>query len=155
MARQVQTTLSDPTEKKLSHALQRLIEGSPTHPKVRAKLEKRQAAGKPYGLVSFSNVALEAGVSRTLIGHVDCAYPKVRNAILKAKKASPAAETVRALRREIAELKSTQAQLITVCASLRTELDRAKARLVELGDDPTVKRIGVNFRARPPKKPNA
>ncbi|MBD9437949.1 hypothetical protein IB223_17760 [Pseudoxanthomonas sp. PXM03] len=147
--------MSDPTEKKLSQALQRLIEGSPTHPKVRAKLEKRQAEGEPYGMVSFSNVALEAGVSRTLIGHVDCAYPKVRNAILKAKKASPAAETVRALRREIAELKNTQAQLITVCASLRAELDRAKARLVDLGDDPTVKRMGVNFRARPPKKPNA
>ena len=147
--------VSDPTEKKLSQALQRLMKGSPTHPKVRAKLEKRQAAGKPYGLVSFSNVALEAGVSRTLIGHVDCAYPKVRNAILKAKKASPAAEVVRALRREIAELKSTQNQLITVCASLRAKLTRAEARVVELGGDPTVKRLGVNFRARSPKKPSA
>ena len=147
--------MSDPTAKKLTEALQRLIDGAPTHPKVRAMLEKRQAAGTPYGLVTFSNVALEAGVSRTLIGHVDCPYPKVRNAILKAKKSSPAAEIVRALRREIAELKSKNAELITACASLRAAYDRDQARLIQLGADPKIKPARINFRAKPPKKPNA
>lgn len=147
--------MNDPTAKRLEEALQRLRDGTPTNAQVRAALEKRQAAGKQYNLVSVSNVALEAGVSRTLIGHVDCPYPKVRNAILKAKKASPAAAALRALRQEIAELKTTRTQLITVCASLRAELDRAKARLVELGADPTVKRMAVNFRVRRPKRPDA
>ncbi|WP_066739195.1 hypothetical protein [Cupriavidus sp. D384] len=59
-------------------ALKRLIEGTPTNPKVKLKA----ANGKLR--VNVLNVSLEAGHSRSLVGLANCAYPKVREAILEA-----------------------------------------------------------------------
>lgn len=47
----------------------------------RLKLKKKN--GRPVR-ISYSAVAEEAGKSRTLIGHQNCPYPEVRNAIGKA-----------------------------------------------------------------------
>ena len=60
--------MSDPTEKKLSQALQRLIKGSPTHPKVRAKLEKRPSLRDRLNAAKeecAAQVAPEKDISRT------------------------------------------------------------------------------------------
>lgn len=136
----------DSTKQQLKDALRRLRDGEPAHPKLRATLDSKRSVGKTYNLVSIANVALEAGVSRTLIGYDDCPYPAIRMAILKAKKAAPSSSTIKVLRQEIAELRRHKAELVTVIASLRAELDRAQKSLIELGVDPTVRTMRRNFR---------
>ncbi len=57
--------------------------------------------------VTISNVAREAGCSRTLIGHEGCAYPEVRNEVLKlmaAQKGKTLNEEIGRLREEVAAL---------------------------------------------------
>lgn len=142
----------DSTKQQLKDALQRLRDGEPAHPKLRATLDSKRSVGKTYNLVSIANVALEAGVSRTLIGYDDCPYPAIRMAILKAKKAAPSVSTIKVLRQEIAELKRQKSELITVIASLRSELDRAQKTLIELGADPTVRPVRRNFRNKRTKQ---
>lgn len=140
------------TEQQLKGALKRLREGEPAHPKLRAILDSKRSTGKAYNLVSIANVALEAGVSRTLIGYDDCAYPAIRMAILKAKKAAPNSLIIKALRQEITQLKRHTTELITVIASLRAELDRAQKSLIELGVDPAVRPMRRNFRNKRTKR---
>lgn len=47
------------------------------------RLKSKTSKGRAVR-ISYSAVAAEAGRSRTLIGHVDCAYPAVRQAIREA-----------------------------------------------------------------------
>ncbi|WP_152412159.1 hypothetical protein [Xanthomonas phaseoli] len=68
--------MKDTTKQQLEDALRRLRDGEPAHPKLRASLDSKLGAGKTYNLVSIANVALEAGVSRTLIGYDGCQYPQ-------------------------------------------------------------------------------
>jgi hypothetical protein len=84
-------------------ALARLQQNAPRN----ANLAKRALRAELR--INVSNVALEAGHSRTLIGHANCRYPKLRASILAAKQ--PMAEThtaiatIRALRQTIQELR--------------------------------------------------
>jgi hypothetical protein len=102
----------DPIEQDLLEALQRLIEGKPTHKNLKAKAKSGTLK------VNTSNVALEAGRSRTLIALEDCRYPKVREAVKLAQGGKKA-------------LPTTYTQLI---ASLRADLAAVKAerRLLEM-----------------------
>lgn len=104
--------MPDPIEQDLLSALQRLVEGKPTHKTLKAKAKEGRLK------VNTSNVALEARRSRTLIALEDCRYPKVREAVKLAqggKKAQP----------------TTYTQLI---ANLRADLAAVKAerRLLEM-----------------------
>lgn len=101
----------DPIEQDLLDALHRLVEGKPTHKALRAKAKEGRLK------VNSSNVALEAGRSRTLIALEDCRYPKVREAVKLAQGGKNA-------------LPTTYTQLI---ANLRADLATVKAerRLLE------------------------
>lgn len=66
-------------EKKLWEALSRVKDGTPQQPALLILSKKRKLK------LTISSVAKEAGVSRTLIGHEGCRYPKVRLAILETK----------------------------------------------------------------------
>ncbi|WP_426803430.1 hypothetical protein [Xanthomonas campestris] len=144
--------MKDSTQRRLEDALRRLRDGEPAHPQLRASLDSKLCAGKTYNLVSIANVALEAGVSRTLIGYDGCQYPAIRMAVLKAKKAAPSSSVIKTLRQEIAELRRQKAELITVIASQRADLDRVHKSLIELGADPTVRSLRRNFRNRQVKQ---
>lgn len=101
----------DPIEQDFLDALQRLVEGKPTHKTLKAKAKEGRLK------VNSSNVALEAGRSRTLIALEDCRYPKVREAVKLAQRGKKA-------------LPTTYTQLI---ANLRADLATVKAekRLLE------------------------
>ncbi|WP_157769424.1 hypothetical protein [Xanthomonas campestris] len=144
--------MKDSTKQQLENALTRLRDGEPVNPKLRAILDSKLGAGKTYHLISIANVALEAGVSRTLIGYDGCQYPAIRMAVLKAKKAAPSSSIIKSLRQEIAELRRQKAELITVIASQRADLDRVHKSLIELGADPTVRSLRKNFRNRQAKQ---
>lgn len=95
----------DPIEQDFLDALQRLIEGKPTHKTLKTKAKSGTLK------VNTSNVALEAGRSRTLIALEDCRYPKVREAVKLAqgaKKALPATYTqlIASLRADLATVKA-------------------------------------------------
>lgn len=111
MARNDASGKPDPIEQDLLDALQRLVEGKPTHKTLRAKAKEGRLK------VNSSNVALEAGRSRTLIALEDCRYPKVREAVKLAQGGKNA-------------LPTTYTQLI---ANLRADLATVKAekRLLE------------------------
>jgi hypothetical protein len=102
----------DPIERDLLDALNRLVEGKPTH----KSLKDKAKSGKLK--INTSTVALEARRSRTLIALEDCRYPKVRTAVKLAQGAKQA-------------LPTTYTQLI---ASLRADLASVKAerRLLEI-----------------------
>lgn len=70
----------DPIERDFMDALERLVQGKPTHKALKDLLKKK---GKLP--VNGVNVALEAEHSRTLISMDSCRYPKVREAIRLAK----------------------------------------------------------------------
>lgn len=106
---------TDPIEKDFLDALQRLIEGKPTHKKLKAKAREDRLK------VNASNVALEAGRSRTLIALEDCRYPKVREAVRLAqggKKAEPTTYTqlIASLRADLATVKAEKRLLETTMA---------------------------------------
>lgn len=95
----------DPIEQDLLDALQRLIEGKPTHKSLKAKAKEGKLK------VNTSSVALEAGRSRTLIALEDCRYPKVREAVKLVqggKKAVPTTytELISSLRADLATVKA-------------------------------------------------
>lgn len=75
-----ETPVSNPrTEKKLWEAFARIQEGKPQNPALVILAKKKKLK------ITVSSVAEEAGVSRTLIGHEGCRYPKIRMAILETK----------------------------------------------------------------------
>jgi len=97
-------------------ALQRLVEGKPTHKTLKASAK----AGKLK--INTVNVALEAGRSRTLIALEDCRYPKVREAVKLAqggKNALPTTYTqlIDNLRADLATVKAEKRLLETTMAA--------------------------------------
>lgn len=105
----------DPIEQDFLDALQRLTEGEPKNKTLKAKAK----SGKLK--INTSNVALEAGRSRTLIALEDCRYPKVREAVKIAqggKKASPTtySELIQSLRADLAAVKAERRLLETTMA---------------------------------------
>jgi hypothetical protein len=65
-------TYSKVIEANFLAALERISAGKPVHPELAAKKVVK---------VNYFNVAVEAGHSRTLIGHDGCAYQEVRDKI--------------------------------------------------------------------------
>ena len=117
----------DPIERDFRDALQRLIEGRPQNKTLRA----RAKAGKLR--LNASNVALEAGRSRTLIALERCRYPAVREAIIEAqgkrRSTTPTTYTqlIANLRADVATLKAERRLLE---ASIATHvLARRKAEV--------------------------
>ena len=108
-------------------ALQRLLEGRPTHPVL---LERAQDGGIS---VSVKTVALEAGHSRTLIGHAGCQLPDVRQAVLASKRiVSPPArlqQLVKGLRHSIRELSDNIRVKDSLLAAQRLQIDSLETAL--------------------------
>jgi len=105
-------------------ALARLLSGQPRHPDLVHDLREGKLR------LSVSTVALEAGRSRTLIGHARCKFPKVREEILKAIESGPTAARARDLLRSttarITELEDQLAQVLSINAALELELTRLR-----------------------------
>jgi hypothetical protein len=85
-------------------AIKRLQEGCPNN----RKLKNMSARGVVK--ITFANVALQAGRSRTLIALVNCRYPRVREMVKQAKGGKSCLPTTHTqlidrLRAEIADLK--------------------------------------------------
>lgn len=104
----------DPIEQDFRDALQRLVEGKPENKKLKAKAKEGKLK------INKSNVALEAGHSRTLIGLEDCRYPTVRAEVTLAqggKKALPTTYT-----QLIANLRADKAKLMAEKRLLETTM---------------------------------
>lgn len=105
---------ADPIEQDFRDALQRLMEGKPKNKELKASAK----AGKLK--INTSNVALEAGRSRTLIALEDCRYPAVRQLIQDTtggKKALPTTYT-----QLIANLRADKATLTAEKRLLETTM---------------------------------
>lgn len=88
-------------ERRLRAAIKRICDAKPAD----EALVQLSATNKLR--ITISNVAREAGCSRTLIGHEGCAYPEVRNDVLKlmaAQKGKTLNEEIRRLREEVSRL---------------------------------------------------
>lgn len=110
-------------EQSLWDALERLKAGTPQN----IILAKRAKRGTLK--ISISTVALEAGRSRTLISHENCAYPAVRQAILALKSppeepSTSLAELNRRLRAENSELRRTVKQARDSMAAMALRMAR-------------------------------
>lgn len=70
----------DPIEKDFLDAIERIKAGKPKDDSLKAKAKQGKLK------LSASSVAIEAGHSRTLIGHGGCRYPEVRGLLLEKKK---------------------------------------------------------------------
>lgn len=99
---------------------------------------KLKGEQKPVKL-TISNVALEAGRSRTLIGHKDCPYPKLRAYIIRIIKQNneiPASNQQEANRRfreknnelsiQLSLARSEQANIFAYCIRLEKEVEMLK-----------------------------
>jgi hypothetical protein len=118
-------------EKRFLDAIERLKEGKALCP----ELQKKAKAGKLR--VDVSAVALEAGgpdekggwrgLSRTLIGHDNCRYPKVREEIRKGKEAEPGEYDLKnvnsKLRERNRQLEQINKQLLSTCAAMRVRMN--------------------------------
>lgn len=119
-------------ERRFLDAIERLREGKPLCPELRkrAKVSKLR--------VNVSAVALEAGgpdekggwreLSRTLIGHDNCRYPKVREEILKGREGDPGEYDLKninsKLRERNRELEKMNKQLLSACAAMRVRMSK-------------------------------
>lgn len=108
--------------KRILDALERVKNNAPLN----AELKKR-AMVRPIG-VNPSTVSLEAGVSRTLIGHDGCNYPEERQAVLKAARPSK-----RAVRLE--DKSKRQAETLAVVLNQLRERDTIIATLMIMVSD--------------------
>jgi len=108
-------------------ALERLVQGEPTHEK------NRELASKGKLSITPSSVAREAGRSRTPIAKEDCDLPNVRKAILKAGGRAASARSRRTKNRnEIDELKDQNRILQLQVSRMATLLVDAAAELRDL-----------------------
>jgi hypothetical protein len=108
-------------EKDLLDALERLKMGTPKN----TDLAKKARAGKLR--INPTTVAREAGCSRTLIGHENCIYPKIRNQIREykdetAKPATSFEEINRQLRRDNLDLKEAVRLAMSRVAAMELQL---------------------------------
>lgn len=118
-------------EKRFLGAIDRLKKGAPLCP----ELQRRAKAGKLR--VDVSAVALEAGgpdekgawrgLSRTLIGHDSCRYPKVRDEIRRRKEGEPNEYDLKnvnsKLRARNRVLEKMNKQLLSTCAAMRLRME--------------------------------
>lgn len=123
-------------ENRFLDAITRLKEGKPLCP----ELQKKAKAGK-LRVGDVSAVALEAGgpdekgvwrgLSRTLIGHDNCRYPKVREEIRKAKVGEPGEYDLKNINSKLRErnrqLEKTNKQLLSTCAAMRLRMNKLES----------------------------
>jgi hypothetical protein len=119
------------TERRLQKAIERITENKPKHPILR----KRLAQGTLR--LNVTSVALEAGVSRTLIGHKGCAYQTVRDKIVHARPERDAPTTrndvIARLRVDLGETKLREKKLISkMAATLRRMVSLEATALREM-----------------------
>lgn len=127
-------------EKRFLDAIERLRQGKPLCP----QLQKKAKAGKlRFGDVSA--VALEAGgpdenggwrgLSRTLIGHDNCRYPKVREEVRKGKEGEPGEYDLKnvnsKLRERNRQLEKMNKQLVSTCAAMRVRMNKLESAVKE------------------------
>jgi hypothetical protein len=122
-------------EKRFLDAIERLKEGNPECP----ELQRKAKAGKLR--IDVSAVALEAGgpdekgvwrgLSRTLIGHDRCRYPKVREEIRKGKEGEPGEYDLKNVNSRLRErnrmLEKMNKQLISTCAAMRVRMNKLES----------------------------
>jgi hypothetical protein len=127
-------------EKRFLDAFDRLKEGKPLCP----ELQRKAKAGK-LRVNDVSAVALEAGgpdekggwrgLSRTLIGHDNCRYPKVREEIRKAKEGKPGEYDLKKINSKLRErnrqLEKTNKQLLSSCAAMRVRMNKLESAVKE------------------------
>jgi hypothetical protein len=127
-------------EKRFLDAIQRLKEGNPECP----ELQKKAKAGK-LRVGDVSAVALEAGgpdekggwrgLSRTLIGHDNCRYPKVREKIRKSKEGEPGEYDLKninsKLREKNRQLGKMNKQLLSTCAAMLVRMNKLESAVKE------------------------
>ena len=127
-------------EKLFLDAIKRLKEGKPLCP----ELQRKAKAGK-LRVNDVSAVALEAGgpdekglwrgLSRTLIGHDNCRYPKVREEIRKAKEGEPGEYDLKNINSKLRErnrqLEKTNKQLLSSCAAMRVRMNKLESAIKE------------------------
>ncbi|MBY0443667.1 MAG: hypothetical protein K2Q15_00470 [Burkholderiales bacterium] len=134
---------ADKIEQDFLNAFERLTNGQPNNKALKA------AQTKGFLKITASNVALEAGRSRTLIGMENCKYPHIREMIklVKEGKASLTTdpkthtELIQRLRAEVADLRiqvkqckaeATAHYLLRVSAEKEAKKERdAKSRLLK------------------------
>ena len=126
-------------EKRFLDAIDRLQEGKPLCP----ELQKKAKAGKLR--VHVSAAALEAGgpdekggwrgLSRTLIGHDNCRYPKAREEIRKGKEGEPGEYDLKnvnsKLREKNRELGKMNKQLLSTCAAMLVRMNKLESAVKE------------------------
>jgi len=126
-------------EKRFLDAIARLKEGKLVCP----DLQRKAKAGKLR--VDVSAVALEAGgpdekgiwrgLSRTLIGHDNCRYPKVREEIRKGKHGDPGEYDLKnvnsRLRERNRQLEKMNKQLLSTCAAMRVRMNKLESAVKE------------------------
>lgn len=122
-------------EKRFLDAIERLKEGNPECP----DLQKKAKTGKLR--VDVSAAALEAGgpdekgvwrgLSRTLIGHDKCRYPKAREEIRKGKEGEPGEYDLKnvnsRLRERNRQLEKMNKQLLSTCAAMRVRMNKLES----------------------------
>lgn len=127
-------------EKRFLDAIDRLKDGKPLCP----ELQKKAKAGK-LRVGDVSAVALEAGgpdekgvwrgLSRTLIGHDNCRYPKVREEVRKGKEGEPGEYDLKnvnnRLRERNRQLEKMNKQLLSTCAAMRVRMNKLESKVKE------------------------
>lgn len=124
----------DQIEQDFLDALKRLQDGEPTDKSLRR--DKKAGVLK----ITSTNVALEAGRSRTLISMTNCRYPRIRELIKQAKGdrsfiPTTQSELIRRLRTDISELRVQRDQYqaeATVHFLARVKAEKAAAREKEI-----------------------
>jgi hypothetical protein len=115
----------DPIERDFEEALARLQDGQPLNGKLKIILKKKGVLK-----ITSTNVALEAGHSRTLIAMTNCRYPRIRELIALSKGdasilPSTHSAVINELRARLAE-KNVQLQIYKATATAHS-LARKKA----------------------------
>lgn len=87
-------------------AIERLVSGRPTHPALKKRKEETGRLA-----INISNVALEAGRSRTLIATRDTTYPTVKHRLMELAKPHASRGTATTIIDLRAELSETRKQL--------------------------------------------
>lgn len=107
-------------------AIERIQKGKPKHP----DLVARQREGKL--VLNPSTAALEAGRSRTYVGHAGCALPDIRSRILsegsRSVRIGSMKEVVRSLQERVSALEQQAKIKDSAIAALQIALTRAKPR---------------------------
>lgn len=101
------------------------------------RLKSRRVRGIPVR-ITYSGVAREAGLSRTLIGHDECAYPDVRRVIgeaIDAQKERSSAPMVDRRDEDEPDPQSIISELKEEIKRLRKEVQVAMIKIVTIDDE--------------------